>query len=566
MADLFKIPVTQYWLYNCWLDADGNPCAEGNPGARFKERFRVSKGTPGAKIVRIKSAKWYARIGGKRMPLSANKGAARIMLGERMKKVEMHKAGAIDPFEDQKQKPLREHLDDYHRYLEAEGNCAAYVRKTRAQITAFLEGCGFVFTTDLSAEKVTEFLHRLRQDPPRPDLPAGQELFTPREMIIALGGIRPPRLAKLIRREGLTVTTGNGKKRRYPRATVEALQDRVCRGINITTSNGYLRAMKGFSRWLNKTERIERDRLVSLSRLNEKTDRRHERRALDETELQTILATTAKSERFFKGLSGTERHMLYAVAMTTGFRAKELANLYPSSFDLEVDGPTVTTKAAYSKNRREAVQPLAPDVAEALRGYLADRPASLPVWPGGWFVDAAEMLRLDLECAGIPYRDRNGHVCDFHALRHSYVSLLARSGVHPKLAQELARHSDIKLTMNVYTHARLHDLAGAVDSLPSLLDVEQRQRGRLKATGTDPVCAGLRPVCAKIDIPRDSVRLVDPEIGLGEEKNAGRNSLNLQAVEAGRNSSRLTETELPRLDSNQDKESQNLLCYRYTTG
>ena len=24
--------------------------------------------------------------------------------------------------------------------------------------------------------------------------------------------------------------------------------------------------------------------------------------------------------------------------------------------------------------------------------------------------------------------------------------------------------------------------------------------------------------------------------------------------------------ELPRLDSNQDKESQNLLCYRYTTG
>jgi integrase len=133
----------------------------------------------------------------------------------------------------------------------------------------------------------------------------------------------------------LIVTTGNGKKRRYPRATVESLQDRVCRGINITTSNDYLRAIKGFSRWLHKTERVERDRLVSLSRLNEKTDLRHERRALDETELQVLLVATGKSEGIFEG---TDRHMLYAVAMTTGFRAKELANLSPSSFDLETDG------------------------------------------------------------------------------------------------------------------------------------------------------------------------------------------------------------------------------------
>ena len=371
--------------------------------------------------------------------------------------------------------------------------------------------------------------------------------------------------AKLIRREGLTVTTGNGKKRRYPRATVEALQERVCRGINITTSNGYLRAIKGFSRWLNKTERIERDRLVSLSRLNEKTDRRHERRALDETELQGLLVATGKSEGTFEGLTGTDRHMLYAVAMTTGFRAKELANLSPSSFDLETDGPTVTTKAAYSKNRREAVQPLAPDVAEALRGYLAGRPASLPVWPGEWFTNAAEMLRLDLEAAGMPYRDAEGHVCDFHALRHSYVSLLARSGVHPKGAQELARHSDIKLTMNVYTHTRLHDLAGAVDALPPLLDVEPGQKESMKATGTHGRDFRLTPVCAKSDIPRDSVRLADTGSETGKEKETGRNPLILQAVEAGGDSSILAETKLPRLASNQDKESQNLLPYCTTS-
>ena len=62
-------------------------------------------------------------LNGKAIPLSANKEAARIKLGDCLEKTEMNKAGAGDPFEAQKQKPLREHLDDFRRYLEAEGNC-----------------------------------------------------------------------------------------------------------------------------------------------------------------------------------------------------------------------------------------------------------------------------------------------------------------------------------------------------------------------------------------------------------------------------------------------------------
>ena len=66
--------------------------------------------------------------------------------------------------------------------------------------------------------------------------------------------------------------------------SVEALQERVCRGIGLSTSNGYLTAIKGFSRWLVEKDRTDRDRLISLSRLNAKTDLRHERRALPEAE------------------------------------------------------------------------------------------------------------------------------------------------------------------------------------------------------------------------------------------------------------------------------------------
>jgi integrase/recombinase XerC len=449
-GSLFKVSVVQYWVYDCWVGADGLPSAEREPGARFVKARKVPAGTPGSVKLRKKSGKWYGRIPGstKPVPLSANKVAAQQLLAARFKKAELARAGIADPFESHRNRTLVDHLDDYRRFLEAEGNCNQYVAKTYARTRALIDGCGFALISDLSADKVTEFLHRLRRELARPALPPGQDVFTPGELMTALVGKRPPHLARVLRREGLTAQ-GNGKARRYPRATVEALQDRFCRGIGASTSNGYLTAIKGFSRWLYEQECTDRDRLISLSRLNAKADLRHERRALTESELRAILAAAAQSADRLEELNGSDRHMLYATAMVTGFRASELASLSPSDFDLSSDRPTVTVKAAYSKNRRQSVQPLPPDVADALRGYLADRPAGCAVWPGPWHKNAAEMLRADLTAAAIPYRDSEGRVADFHALRHSYITLLERSGVSPKLAQELARHSDIRLTMNV---------------------------------------------------------------------------------------------------------------------
>jgi integrase len=564
-SNLFKITVVQHWLYDCWIDREGLPCAKDTPGARFVKSRKVKAGTPGAKKVKKKSSKWYGRVPGstKPVPLSANRVAAQQILAELVKKSELRKAGITDPFEDHRKRLIAEHLDDYRRYLEAEGNCKAHVAKTCAQIRAILDGCGFLFIPDIAPEKVTEFLHGLRRDPVRPALPTGQEWFTPRELVAALGGIRPPRLARMLRREGLSVA-GQGKARRYPRLTVEALQDRVCRGIGIATSNGYLTAAKGFSRWLVRTERTDRDRLVSLSRLNARTDVRHSRRALADRELRAILTAAGDSQVDFEGLTGLDRRMLYVTAMVTGLRASELASLTPPSFLLDDDPPTVAVTAAYSKNRRHSVQPLPADVAAALRGYLAGHPAALPVWPGEWYKDAAEMLRVDLSAAGIAYRDGEGRVADFHCLRHSYISLLAANGATPKEAQELARHSDIRLTMNTYTHVRLHDLAGAVEALPPLLGARPgKVKDELRATGTDPVCTGF---VQTDDTGGEHLRPAEALMEGDGEKRASLNPLIPQEVEAISDSLRLADTELPGQDSNLDKESQNLLCYRYTTG
>ena len=57
---------------------------------------------------------------------------------------------------------------------------------------------------------------------------------------------------------------------------------------------------------------------------------------------------------------------------------------------------------------------------------------------------------------------------DIHCLRHTFATLLARNRVSPATAQKLMRHSDIRLTMNIYTHLDLADTASAVAALPAI--------------------------------------------------------------------------------------------------
>ena len=56
------------------------------------------------------------------------------------------------------------------------------------------------------------------------------------------------------------------------------------------------------------------------------------------------------------------------------------------------------------------------------------------------------------------------------------------------MAQTLARHSDIRLTLGVYTHVELPDRTAAIESLPGPPDGATSQIRRtddLRHTGTD---------------------------------------------------------------------------------
>ena len=143
-----------------------------------------------------------------------------------------------------------------------------------------------------------------------------------------------------------------------------------------------------------------------------------------------------------------------------------VGSLTRSSFDLESDPATVTVEAGYSKRRRRDTIPLHPAVASRVCEWLVESPARngsllFPVAKK----KTSKMMRLDLERAGVPYVDAEGRVADFHANRHTFITNLCRAGVAPKVAQSLARHSTITLTMDVYSHADSGERIAAVRSL-----------------------------------------------------------------------------------------------------
>ena len=204
--------------------------------------------------------------------------------------------------------------------------------------------------------------------------------------------------------------------------------------------------------------------------------------------------------------AGRVRALIYKFMMLTGLRRKETASLTVGSLCLDVDHPYVKVVIKHAKSAKEAALPLRSDLADALREHIASMAndgsgsgsgngskngnghnngsdIDNPLPPGYcttaqvaantplFRIDWRNLLRtynLDLAAAGIVKKDDQGRTVDVHGLRHTFATLLARKGVLPATAQKLMRHSDIRLTMNVYTHLELADTASAVASLPTL--------------------------------------------------------------------------------------------------
>jgi integrase len=314
-------------------------------------------------------------------------------------------------------KPLAAHLEDYRAVLLARGDTTGYADTTMARIKRSFEGCGFTAWTDIAAARAQCYLAELQRTEQR---------------------------------------------------------------FSAESYNHYVRAMKGFCRWMMQERRASENPIAYVKLLNSKMDIRHQRRALEPDGIRRLLETTTAGP-VRRGMSGPDRAMLYRLAIETGLRAGELRSLTKESFDLTA--LTVMVKATYSRKRKQdAVLPLRPDTAAVLRGFLAGKLSGVRLFKIPR--PPVDLLRPDLEAAGIPYRDASDRVVDFHSLRHTCGSLLAASGVHPKVAQQIMRHSSIDLTMSRYSHVFKGQEADAVAALPDLSQPSQAAR-QTQATGTD---------------------------------------------------------------------------------
>ena len=137
--------------------------------------------------------------------------------------------------------------------------------------------------------------------------------------------------------------------------------------------------------------------------------------------------------------------------------------------------PFAELAAGDEKNGQGSEIPLRADLVVELRAWIAERRegftgsenefSHLPL-----FSVPASLLRAlnrDLKAAGIAKTDDRGRVVDVHAMRMTLATMLNKAGVAPRTAQEIMRHSDIRLTMSTYTDARLLNVTGALDSLPT---------------------------------------------------------------------------------------------------
>ena len=161
----------------------------------------------------------------------------------------------------------------------------------------------------------------------------------------------------------------------------------------------------------------------------------------------------------------------------TGLRKGELLRLKFSEIDFDRKVIAVVSEPnRHTKNRRSRLIDLHPTALEELRFLTTN-------WPHPSLNKYLPRQKHQIEYVfchedGNPFKEikrsfgRAKRIAGlegikFHDLRKTFVSWLAQTGTHPKVAMMLAGHSDVKITMDVYTGISRDEMKQAINSLPS---------------------------------------------------------------------------------------------------
>ncbi|MDO8615019.1 MAG: site-specific integrase [Dehalococcoidia bacterium] len=204
------------------------------------------------------------------------------------------------------------------------------------------------------------------------------------------------------------------------------------------------------------------------------------------TEMQVLSPEEARC--LLEAARGDRLEALYVLALTTGMRQGEILALHWKDVDLDrgtvnvrftlhhVRDGFVFTDPKSSRSRRQIA--LTEAARSALRQHriaqAEERLRAGPAWQGqdlvfanpqGGPLDGTFLLRRRfhplLGKAGLPK-------IRFHDLRHTAATLLLGQGIHAKIVSEMLGHSNIAITMDLYSHVTptmQQEAARALDAL-----------------------------------------------------------------------------------------------------
>lgn len=198
-------------------------------------------------------------------------------------------------------------------------------------------------------------------------------------------------------------------------------------------------------------------------------------------------AITRKQERdFLEFVKNDKRFCKYYdgiyILFKTGLRISEFVGLTKKNLDFENSRIIVDHQLQRTRDMKyiiedtktesgERMVPMTPEVKEAFQRILANRqnPKIEPMvdgYSGFLFLDknGRPMVALHWEKYFQHIREKYNKIYRVqmpkitpHVCRHTFCSNMAKSGMNPKTLQYIMGHSDISVTLNVYTHLNYDD-------------------------------------------------------------------------------------------------------------
>ena len=212
--------------------------------------------------------------------------------------------------------------------------------------------------------------------------------------------------------------------------------------------------------------------------------RRREMKTLDDTQVRSLIMVS----------KGTKYETLFWLAVNTGLREGELIGLKWSDLDWKTQKLQIQRQVQRTKDQGlmfcepksasgRRVVFLGKTTIEMLRKHFELQQTERQFAGAKW----KENDLVFPTSVGTPMEPSNllKHFKDylklanlpdirFHDLRHTAASLMLLKGIHPKVVQERLGHSDIGITLNLYSHVlpgMQEDASEKLDELMSPIDI-----------------------------------------------------------------------------------------------